>query len=641
MLDGRAEADGFNRLVLRAGLTWRECWLLRAMHRWLKQVGMAFSQSGVEAALAAHPAAARILVDLFHARFAPERAGTDEAPLDAAWAALLDGVANPDEDRILSRLMTLLRAVLRTNFHADAPYIALKVSSADAGDMPLPRPWREIFVHSARMEGCHLRAGPVARGGIRWSDRREDFRTEILGLMKAQRLKNVVIVPTGAKGGFVLKRPPAPSDREAFMAEGVACYSILINAMLDMADDLDGATVVTPPGIRRRDGDDPYMVAAADKGTATFSDIANGIAVARGFWLGDAFASGGSQGYDHKVMGITARGAWVMAARHFAELGLDIQTDPFTCVGVGDMSGDVFGNGLLVSRQTRLLAAFDHRHIFLDPAPDAARSYAERARLFALPRSSWMDYDRALISPGGGVFSRAEKRITLPDAAAALLGLAPGAHEPAAVMQAILRAPADLLYFGGIGTYVKASGESQADAGDRANDALRINGSEVRARVLAEGANLAITQAGRIEYARTGADGAGGRLNTDALDNSAGVSTSDHEVNIKVLLTDAERDGALTRRQRDDLLAAMTDEVAALVLRDNHQQSIAISLEQRGGPADLPAHAALMLVLERGACWTAPSPACPTPPRSRPAPPPGTPWCARSSRRCCLSPSFG
>ena len=599
LLDGRAEADGFNRLVLRAGLTWRECWLLRAMHRWLKQVGMSFSQSGVEAALAAHPGAARILVDLFHARFAPGQAGTDEAPLDHAWAALLDGVANPDEDRILSRLMTLLRAVLRTNFHADAPFIALKISSADAGDMPLPRPWREIFVHSARMEGCHLRAGPVARGGIRWSDRSEDFRTEILGLMKAQRLKNVVIVPTGAKGGFVLKRPPPASSRDALMAEGVACYSILINAMLDMADNLDGAAVVTPPGIRRRDGDDPYMVAAADKGTATFSDIANGIAVARGFWLGDAFASGGSQGYDHKAMGITARGAWVMAARHFAELGLDIQADPFTCVGVGDMSGDVFGNGLLVSRQTRLLAAFDHRHIFLDPAPDPARSYAERARLFALPRSSWMDYDPAALGPGGGVFSRAEKRITLPGAAADMLGLPPGAHEPAAVMQAILRAPADLLYFGGIGTYVKASTESQADAGDRANDTLRVNGSELRARVLAEGANLAITQAGRIEYARTGAGGVGGRLNTDALDNSAGVSTSDHEVNIKILLADAERDGVLTRRGRDDLLAAMTDEVAALVLRDNDGQSIAVSLEQRGGPADLPAHAALMLVLER------------------------------------------
>ena len=597
LMGGRAEADGFNRLVLRAGLTWRECWLLRAMYRWLKQVGFAFSQASVEAALAAHPQAARILVDLFHARFAPgfapNRTDRDEAALDDAWAALLDGVANPDEDRILARLMTLLRAVLRTNFHRDDAYLVLKIDSAAAGEMPLPRPWREIFVHSARTEGCHLRAGPVARGGIRWSDRREDFRTEILGLMKAQRLKNVVIVPTGAKGGFVLKQAPAPGDRAALMAEGVACYRVLINAMLDMADTLDGGRVVTPDGIVRRDRDDPYMVAAADKGTATFSDIANGIATGRGFWLGDAFASGGSQGYDHKAMGITAKGAWVMIARRFAELGLDIQTDPFTCVGVGDMSGDVFGNGLLVSRQTRLLAAFDHRYIFIDPDPDAEASYDERARLFARPGSSWADYDLARISAGGGVFSRAEKRITLPAQAAALLGLPPGPVEPAAVMQAVLRAPADLLYFGGIGTYVKATAETQADAGDRANDAIRVNGAELRARVVGEGANLAITQAGRIEYARLG-----GQINTDALDNSAGVSTSDHEVNIKILLADAERDGALTRRQRDDLLASMTDEVAALVLRDNHLQSLAVSLEVRDGVRDLGFHAALMARLE-------------------------------------------
>jgi len=598
LLDGRAEADGFNRLVLRAGLTWRECWLLRTMHRWLKQVGFAFSQASVEKTLAEHPAAARTLVDLFHARFAPGRADRNEAALDGAWAALLDGVANPDEDRILARLMALLRAVLRTNFYEDKPYLALKIDSAAAGDMPLPRPWREIFVHSARMEGCHLRAGPVARGGIRWSDRREDFRTEILGLMKAQRLKNVVIVPTGAKGGFVLKRPPAPGDREAVMAEGVACYRTLINALLDMADTLHGERVVTPDGIVRRDGDDPYMVAAADKGTATFSDIANGIAIERGFWLADAFASGGSQGYDHKAMGITAKGAWVMIARHFSELGLDIQADLFTCVGVGDMSGDVFGNGLLVSRKTRLLAAFDHRHIFIDPHPDAEASYGERARLFALPRSSWAEYDRAKISAGGGVFSRAEKRLTLPAASAALLGLPPGPAEPAAVMQAILRAPVDLLYFGGIGTYVKAAAETQAEAGDRANDAIRVNGAEVRARVLGEGANLAITQAGRIDYARSGAEGAGGRVNTDALDNSAGVSTSDHEVNIKILLADTEREGALTRRQRNDLLVAMTAEVGALVLRDNHQQSLAVSLELQDGVRDLGSHAALMARLD-------------------------------------------
>ncbi len=593
LLDARAEADGFNRLVLRAGLIWRECWLLRAMYRWLKQVGFAFSQASVEAALATHPGAARILVDFFHMRFDPNRASRDEGALDAAWAALLDGVANPDEDRILARLMTLLRAVLRTNYYQDKPYLALKIDSAGAGDMPLPRPWREVFVHSARMEGCHLRAGPVARGGIRWSDRREDFRTEILGLMKAQRLKNVVIVPTGAKGGFVLKQAPAASDRSAFLAEGQACYRLLINAMLDMADDLRGAAVMTPDRVVRRDGDDPYMVAAADKGTATFSDLANSIAVERHFWLDDAFASGGSQGYDHKAMGITARGAWVMIARHFAELGLDIQAEPFTCVGVGDMSGDVFGNGLLVSRHTRLLAAFDHRHIFIDPEP-GPDAYDERARLFAQGPSSWADYDRSVISMGGGVFSRAEKRIVLPGPAAALLGLTTAPTEPALVIQAILRAPADLLYFGGIGTYVKATAESQADAGDRANDALRVNGAELRARVLGEGANLAITQAGRIEYAKTG-----GRLNTDALDNSAGVSTSDREVNIKILLADAIQDGALTRRQRDDLLVSMTEEVGHLVLRDNHEQSLAVSLEMLDAAQDLASHAALMTRLER------------------------------------------
>ncbi|MCK8782880.1 NAD-glutamate dehydrogenase [Roseomonas sp. NAR14] len=599
LLDGGAEADGFNRLVVRAGLSWRECWLLRTLYRWLKQVGLAFSQASVETTLAAHPEAARILLGLFHARFNPDRGrAAEEEALEAAWTAELDTVTNPDEDRILTRLMTLLRAVLRTNWFQDKPYLAIKIDSAAAGEMPLPRPWREIFVHSVRMEGCHLRAGPVARGGIRWSDRREDFRTEILGLMKAQRLKNVVIVPTGAKGGFVLKHPPPASDREAFMAEGVACYRVLINAMLDLADNIEAGGAVTPPGIVRRDAEDPYIVAAADKGTATFSDIANGIAVERGFWLGDAFASGGSAGYDHKAMGITAKGAWVMIARHFAELGLDIQKDPFTCVGVGDMSGDVFGNGLLVSRETRLLAAFDHRHIFIDPDPDAHLAYEERARMFALPRSSWDDYDRSRISRGGGVFPRSAKTIPLSPEARALLGIEAERAEPAAVMQAILRAPVDLLYFGGIGTYVKAAGETQTEAGDRANDALRVDGAGIRARVIGEGANLGVTQAGRIEYAMRGAGGAGGRINTDALDNSAGVSTSDHEVNIKILLADAERDGALTRRQRDQLLAAMTDEVATLVLRDNHQQSLAVSLEALEGAEALPGHAAMMTLLE-------------------------------------------
>ncbi|HYF06334.1 MAG TPA: NAD-glutamate dehydrogenase domain-containing protein [Acetobacteraceae bacterium] len=594
--DGRAEADGFNRLVLRAGLDWRACWLLRAMYRWLKQVGFAFAQESVQAALVANPGAARLLHDLFAARFDPDKPRDPgrEAALLAEWARLLEGIASPDEDRILSRLMTLLEAMLRTNHFQGRDYLAFKVDSARAGDMPTPRPWREIFVHSPRMEGCHLRAGPVARGGIRWSDRREDFRTEILGLMKAQRLKNVIIVPTGAKGGFVLKRPPPATDREAFQAEGVACYTTLVRGMLDLTDNFHGMEVVTPPRIVRRDGDDPYIVAAADKGTATFSDLANGLSAEYGFWLGDAFASGGSAGYDHKGMGITARGAWVMIDRHFREtLGRSVHDTPFSMVGVGDMSGDVFGNGLLISRQTRLLAAFDHRHIFLDPNPDPEVSYEERVRLFALPRSSWADYDPQKISTGGGVFPRGAKTIPLSPEAQALLGLMKDRAEPAEVMRAILKAPVDLLYFGGIGTYVKATTETDVEVGDRGNDAIRVNGRDIAARVVGEGANLGATQAGRIEIARQGI-----RINTDALDNSAGVSTSDHEVNIKILLADAEADGVLTRRQRDDLLREMTDEVAALVLQDNHAQSLAVTLEQMGGPEDLVAQSALMQVLE-------------------------------------------
>ncbi len=593
LLRGHVEADGFNRLVLRAGLDWKECWLLRAMYRWMKQTGFAFAQPSVEEALANNPRAARLLVDIFNRRFAPDIADRDEAALQAEWAALLEAVANPDEDRILTRYRTVLDAMLRTNFFAPKECIAFKIDSAAAGDMPQPRPWREIFVHSPAMEGCHLRAGPVARGGIRWSDRREDFRTEVLGLMKAQRLKNVVIVPTGAKGGFVLKGA-VPADREGFMATGIAAYSTLIRGMLDLTDNLHGTRLVTPPGIIRRDGDDPYIVAAADKGTATFSDIANGLSAEYGFWLGDAFASGGSAGYDHKAMGITARGAWVMVERHFQEaLGRSIHAAPFTCAGVGDMSGDVFGNGLLVSRQTKLVAAFDHRHIFLDPDPDPARSFAERQRLFALPRSSWADYDAALISTGGGVFARSAKTIPLSLQAQRVLGLKMDRAEPALVMQAILQMEVDLLYFGGIGTYVKASTETQAEAGDRANDALRVDGRDLRARVLGEGANLGITQAGRIEAA-----GVGVRLNTDALDNSAGVSTSDHEVNIKILLADAEAEGGLTRRNRDELLAAMTDEVAQMVLRDNALQSVAVSLEAQAGAAALPGQATLMARLE-------------------------------------------
>ena len=592
LIAGEVESDGFNRLVLRAGLDWRECWLLRAMYRWLKQVGSPFSQEGVANALATQPEAARLLAALFQARFQPG-AHRDEAALNASWTALLETVADPDADRILQRMRRLLDAMLRTNFFQHKPYLAFKLDSALAGDMPSPRPWREIFVHNATMEGCHLRAGPVARGGIRWSDRREDFRTEILGLMKAQRLKNVVIVPTGAKGGFVLKGV-LPTEREAFQATGIAAYRTLVRGMLDLTDNLQGTEVITADRIVRRDGDDPYIVAAADKGTATFSDIANGLSAEYGFWLGDAFASGGSAGYDHKEMGITARGAWVMIERHFVEtLGRSIHDAPFTVAGVGDMSGDVFGNGLLISRQTKLLAAFDHRDIFLDPDPDPARSYAERARLFALPRSSWANYNASLISAGGGVFARNLKTIPLSAQARTLLGISAERAEPAVILQAILRLDTDLLYFGGIGTYVKASTETQAEAGDRANDAIRVDGQDIRAKVVGEGANLGVTQAGRIEIARAGA-----RINTDALDNSAGVSTSDHEVNIKILLADAEAQGMMTRRQRDELLVSMTDEVAALVLRDNALQSVAVTLEARAGAAALPAQAALMTRLE-------------------------------------------
>ncbi|MBY0333501.1 MAG: NAD-glutamate dehydrogenase, partial [Acetobacteraceae bacterium] len=599
LLDGRAEADGFNRLVLRAGLTWRECWLLRAMFRWLKQVGFGFAQPSVEAALAEHPRMAWLIVRLFNTRFDPDFGGdraAAEAELAAEWAAALDAVENPDEDRILTRLRVLLDAMLRTNFFLGLDRLAFKVDSAAAGEMPNPRPWREIFVHSPRMEGVHLRAGPVARGGIRWSDRREDFRFEILGLMKAQRVKNVVIVPTGAKGGFILKHPPPATDRAAFAAEGEACYTVLVRGMLDLTDNLgEGGRVIPPARVVRRDGDDPYIVAAADKGTATFSDLANRLSAEYGYWLGDAFASGGSAGYDHKGMGITARGAWVMIARHFAELGHDIFAEGFTCAGVGDMSGDVFGNGLLISRKTKLVAAFDHRHIFIDPAPDPEASFEERRRLFGKPGSSWADYDPATLSAGGGVFARNQRQVALSPQARALLGIAEERVEPAAVMRAILRAEVDLLYFGGIGTYVKASTESHAAASDRANDAIRVDGRELRARVVGEGANLAVTQAGRVEAAAV----AGVRLNTDALDNAAGVSTSDHEVNIKILLADVERAGAITRSQRDALLVEMTGEVAALVLRDNALQSLAVSLEERAGAEALPAQAGLMALLER------------------------------------------
>lgn len=597
LLEGRTEADGFNRLVACAGIGWREAWLIRAIFRWCKQVGFAFPQPAVEAALVAHAGLAGCLVTLFRTRLDPDIVEREAALVlaESRWTTLMEDVADADAERILLRLRVAVDAVTRTNFFLGKDYLCLKIDSTMAGRMPEPRPWREIFVSDMRMEGVHLRTSPVARGGIRWSDRREDFRTEILGLMKAQHLKNAIIVPTGAKGGFVLKGtvPPA-SDRAAFLAAGVAAYRILICAMLDVADNLGPDGKVLPPErVVCRDGEDPYIVAAADKGTATFSDIANALSVERGFWLDDAFASGGSAGYDHKALGITARGAWVMVARHFAEKGRDIQKEAFTCVGVGDMSGDVFGNGVLISRKTKLVAAFDHRHIFIDPHPDTDASFEERQRLFALPASSWDDYDRKLISAGGGVFPRSARTIALSREARELLGLQDEHAEPVAIMRAILKMDVDLLYFGGIGTYVKATSESQMDAGDRANDALRIDARELRAKVIGEGANLAITQAGRIEAARAGI-----ALDTDSLDNSAGVSTSDHEVNIKVLLAAAERSGELTRPQRNALLAAMTDEVAELVLADNAAQFLALSMELAAGPDALMGQAALMSRLE-------------------------------------------
>ncbi|HZX88353.1 MAG TPA: NAD-glutamate dehydrogenase domain-containing protein, partial [Reyranella sp.] len=585
------ESDGLNRLVLGAGLAWREVAILRTYAKYLRQAGIAFSQDYMERVLSSYPAIARLAVDLFLARFDPVlgEAASDarKQKLDALEAEItgaLEGVATLDEDRILRRFLNAVRCTLRTNYwQAGKDWIAIKIDSRAIDELPAPRPLVEIFVYSPRMEGIHLRGGRVARGGIRWSDRREDFRTEILGLMKTQMVKNAVIVPVGSKGGFYVKRPPVGGTREQVQAEGIACYQTLIRGLLDITDNYVGDGIRPPADVVRHDPDDPYLVVAADKGTATFSDIANALAQEYGFWLDDAFASGGSAGYDHKKMGITARGAWESVKRHFRELGQDIQTTPFTVTGVGDMSGDVFGNGMLLSRHIKLVAAFDHRHIFIDPAPNPATSWDERKRLFDLPRSSWMDYDKSLLSAGGGIYDRAAKSIALSAEARAVLGIEAPTMTPIDLMRAILAAPVDLLYFGGIGTYVKASSESHADAGDRASDALRINGDQVRARVVGEGANLGFTQRGRVEAAL-----AGRKINTDALDNSAGVDTSDHEVNIKIVTGEAIARGALEREDRNALLFSMTDEVAGLVLRHNYQQSQAISVavEQAGEEHD-------------------------------------------------------
>lgn len=630
---GNAENDGFNRLILTANLSWRQVSMLRGYCKYLLQVGVPFSQSYVEETLNRYPLLARLLVELFEAKFDPvtgneskaeikagmeafraqlhalahgdeatlatlqpaidARAGKRDAQVEATRTSLkglFDRVASLDEDRILRSFIGVIDATLRTSYYiqykdglrADggpSDYISFKFDSSKVPDLPKPRPYREIFVYGPRVEGVHLRFGPVARGGLRWSDRREDFRTEVLGLVKAQMVKNTVIVPVGSKGGFFAKQLPDPTvDRDAWFNEGVACYKRFINGLLDITDNLVNGKVVPPANVVRHDNDDPYLVVAADKGTATFSDIANGIARAHGFWLDDAFASGGSVGYDHKGMGITARGAWESVKRHFRAMGRDSQAQDFTVVGVGDMSGDVFGNGMLLSRHIRLLAAFDHRHIFLDPNPDAAKTFKERERMFKLPRSSWDDYDKTLISKGGGVFPRSAKSIPLSPEIKTALGIDASvtALSPAELLSAILKAPVDLLWNGGIGTYVKSSGESNADVGDRANNALRVNGRDLRCKVVGEGGNLGMTQLGRIEAAQHGV-----LLNTDFIDNSAGVDTSDHEVNIKILLNGEVQKKSLTLPERNKLLAKMTDEVAQLVLNDNYRQNQAISLMER------------------------------------------------------------
>ena len=629
---GAAENDGFNRLILGAGLAWRQVAMLRAYGKYIQQVGVPFSQSYVEETFNRYPLLARLLVELFEARFDPStgnepkaevkrgqealraqlfgfaadeptravlqsvvdaREGNRERQVEATRAALLgllDRVASLDQDRILRAFIGCMDATLRTSYYIDykdgkradggpADYIAFKIDSGRVPDAPKPRPYREIWVCGPNVEGVHLRFGPVARGGLRWSDRREDFRTEVLGLVKAQMVKNTVIVPVGSKGGFFCKQLPDPAvDRDAWLAEGKECYKRFINGLLDITDNLVDGKVVHPDNVVRHDGDDPYLVVAADKGTATFSDIANAISQAHGYWLDDAFASGGSVGYDHKGMGITARGAWESVKRHFRALGRNSQKEDFTAVGIGDMSGDVFGNGMLLSKHIRLVAAFDHRHVFIDPDPDAAVGFKERQRLFKLPRSSWADYDTRLISKGGGVFPRSAKSIKLSTEAKQALGIdaSVDAMSPAELMSAVLKAPVDLLWNGGIGTYVKGASESNADVGDRANNALRINGGELRCRIVGEGGNLGFTQLGRIEAAMNGV-----LLNTDFIDNSAGVDTSDHEVNIKILLNGQVQAGKLKLPERNKLLASMTDEVAALVLNDNYRQNQAISLMER------------------------------------------------------------
>ncbi len=610
-----SEVDGFNALVLRAGLTWDEIMVLRAYAKYLRQIGTVYSEEYLQRSLVQHPHVATLLLRLFDASFNPARGAIT---LDAQRSRLMEGVrgqiaealesvSSLDHDRILRAFLSLISATRRTNYYQRGkdtphkPYLAIKLDPMAISGLPQPRPRFEVFVYAPRLEGVHLRFGKVARGGLRWSDRREDFRTEILGLVKAQMAKNAVIVPVGAKGGFVLKRPPEAADRDALLAEGIACYTWFVSALLDVTDNRIAGEVVSPADVVCHDDSDSYLVVAADKGTATFSDIANEVAARYGFWLDDAFASGGSAGYDHKAMGITARGAWESVKQHFRDLGVDTQSQDFTAVGIGDMSGDVFGNGMLASEHIRLVAAFDHRHIFLDPEPEPGVSFAERRRLFELPGSSWAQYRPELISAGGGVWSRETKSVPLSPQVCRALGIdtdAAGAQvtllSPPELIQAILRAPVDLLFNGGIGTYVKASTETHPDVGDKSNDGVRVDATTVRAKVIGEGGNLGLTQRGRIEYARQG-----GRIFTDAIDNVAGVNTSDHEVNIKILLHQVMEAGALARDERNELLAAMTEEVAALVLHDNYVQSHALALSTYLSLRLINVHRRLMTAMER------------------------------------------
>jgi glutamate dehydrogenase len=606
---GDLEDDALNGLVLGATLTGRQVSIIRAAAKYLRQGGIGFSDSYIGRTLLGHPAIVRLLVRLFEARLDPDGHDDDASErIGKEIEEALDAVPSLDEDRILRSFLSVIRAIVRTNaFQNDAngkphPYLSFKLDSSQIPVLPLPRPQFEIFVYSPRVEGVHLRGGRVSRGGLRWSDRPEDFRTEVLGLMKAQMVKNALIVPVGAKGGFVVKRPPAQGSREAVQQEGIACYKAFLSGMLDITDNIVDGEVVAPKRVIRYDDDDPYLVVAADKGTATFSDIANGVSADYGFWLGDAFASGGSQGYDHKKMGITARGAWESVKRHFRELGTDIQTTDFTVVAVGDMAGDVFGNGMLCSRHTRLIAAFNHMHVFIDPDPDPETSYVERRRLFDLPRSAWSDYDESLISEGGGVFSRTAKSIPLSPQAREALDIEAERLAPNELIQAILRAQVDLLYNGGIGTYVKASTESQSDVGDKANDAVRVDARELRCKVVGEGGNLGVTQRARVEYALSGGpENKGGRIVTDAIDNVAGVNTSDHEVNIKILLDGLVADGDLTEKQRNELLAEMTDAVGAQVLYGSYTQTEAISLALAQAAPMVDVHARLIRNLEQTA----------------------------------------